>query len=112
MFASAPAGELLTQRWIERNDARAKHSLEGDFVRRDLGHAGHAIAAEAHAGPPQLMPQGALEGGSAGLVARLTDPAERARLAREDACVDHGNGEGTLAAMFLTAIESAASAPR
>ena len=29
------------------------------------------------------MPQRALEGGAAGLVARLTDPAERARLARE-----------------------------
>jgi dihydroorotase/N-acyl-D-amino-acid deacylase len=31
----------------------------------------------------QLMPQRALEGGAAGLVARLTDPAERAKLAAE-----------------------------
>jgi ADP-ribosylglycohydrolase len=35
-------------------------------------------------------------------------PVLAATLAREDACVDHGNGEGTLAAMFLTAVESAA----
>ena len=35
-------------------------------------------------------------------------PAEAARMAREDACVDHGAAEGTLAAMFVAAIESAA----
>jgi ADP-ribosylglycohydrolase len=35
-------------------------------------------------------------------------PLEAARMAREDACVDHGNGEGTIAALFVAAIESAA----
>jgi len=35
-------------------------------------------------------------------------PARAARLAREDACIDHGQGEGTLAAIFIASIESAA----
>lgn len=35
-------------------------------------------------------------------------PAEAAKMAREDACVDHGAGEGTLAAIFVASIESAA----
>jgi ADP-ribosylglycohydrolase len=35
-------------------------------------------------------------------------PALAATLAREDASIDHGTGEGTLAAIFLAAIESAA----
>lgn len=39
-------------------------------------------------------------------------PALAVTMAREDACVDHGNGEGTLAAMFLTAVESAAFVER
>ncbi|MEN6309548.1 MAG: ADP-ribosylglycohydrolase family protein [Anaerohalosphaeraceae bacterium] len=35
-------------------------------------------------------------------------PGLAARMAREDACVDHGQAEGTLAAIFVAAIESAA----
>lgn len=35
-------------------------------------------------------------------------PLLAAQLAREDACVDHGSAEGTLAAIFVAAIESAA----
>ena len=35
-------------------------------------------------------------------------PALAVRMAREDACVDHGAAEGTMAAVFLTALESAA----
>jgi len=35
-------------------------------------------------------------------------PALAAQMAREDACVDHGSGEGTLAEMFVSAVESAA----
>jgi ADP-ribosylglycohydrolase len=35
-------------------------------------------------------------------------PALAATLAREDASIDHGSGEGTLAAIFLAAVESAA----
>jgi ADP-ribosylglycohydrolase len=35
-------------------------------------------------------------------------PVLAAQLAREDACVDHGAGEGTLAELFTAAIESAA----
>ncbi|MHB8970121.1 MAG: ADP-ribosylglycohydrolase family protein [Pirellulaceae bacterium] len=35
-------------------------------------------------------------------------PGLAAQMAWEDACVDHGNGEGTWAAVFLTAIEIAA----
>jgi ADP-ribosylglycohydrolase len=39
-------------------------------------------------------------------------PGLAAQMAWEDACVDHGNGEGTWAAVFLTAIESAAFVER
>jgi ADP-ribosylglycohydrolase len=35
-------------------------------------------------------------------------PGIAARMAREDACVDHGQAEGTMAAIFVAAIESAA----
>ena len=35
-------------------------------------------------------------------------PAMAARMAREDACVDHGQAEGTLAEIFTASIESAA----
>ncbi|MBN2511856.1 MAG: ADP-ribosylglycohydrolase family protein [Sedimentisphaerales bacterium] len=35
-------------------------------------------------------------------------PGLAARMAREDACVDHGQAEGTMAAIFVAAIESAA----
>jgi ADP-ribosylglycohydrolase len=35
-------------------------------------------------------------------------PGLAARMAREDACVDHGAGEGTLAEIFTAAVESAA----
>ena len=35
-------------------------------------------------------------------------PAMAARMAREDACVDHGQAEGTLAEIFTAAVESAA----
>jgi ADP-ribosylglycohydrolase len=35
-------------------------------------------------------------------------PALAARMAREDGCVDHGAGEGTLAEIFMAAVESAA----
>ncbi len=35
-------------------------------------------------------------------------PALAARMAREDACVDHGSGEGTLAEIFTASVESAA----
>ena len=35
-------------------------------------------------------------------------PALAAQMAREDACVDHGAAEGTLAEMFVSAVESAA----
>jgi hypothetical protein len=35
-------------------------------------------------------------------------PALAARMAREDACVDHGGGEGTLAEIFTASVESAA----
>jgi|GEM_PF-307653 len=35
-------------------------------------------------------------------------PALAVRMAREDACVDHGAAEGTMASVFLTALESAA----
>ena len=36
------------------------------------------------------------------------NPDKAVRMAYEDACVDHGNGEGTAAAMFVAAMESAA----
>ena len=36
------------------------------------------------------------------------NPVKAVRMAYEDACVDHGNGEGTAAAMFVAAMESAA----
>lgn len=35
-------------------------------------------------------------------------PALAVRMAREEACVDHGAAEGTMASVFLTALESAA----
>jgi ADP-ribosylglycohydrolase len=39
-------------------------------------------------------------------------PEPALRLAREDACVDHGAAEGTLALLFMTAIDSAAFVER
>jgi len=39
-------------------------------------------------------------------------PALAARMAREDACVDHGSGEGTLAEIFTASVESAAFVER
>jgi ADP-ribosylglycohydrolase len=39
-------------------------------------------------------------------------PALAARMAREDGCVDHGAGEGTLAEIFMATVESAAFVER
>lgn len=96
---------ILSEYWIknvatDRNEyGVAKHNLAAGVMPPLSGEYENAANKNRNGAWARTELWSCLAPGCPGLVAQMV---------REDACVDHGTAEGTLAAMFVASIESAA----